>query len=605
MNIKLLRDLLTQRILFLDGAMGTEIQKFDLQNHDGNNDLLSLTNPKVISQIHEQYLIAGSDIIETNTFNANAISQKDYKNNISIFELNKTSATIAKELCKKYSSQAKPRFVAGAVGPTNISLSLSPDVNNQQYRAASFDELVSAYKEQILGLISGGVDLILVETIFDILNCRAAILAKHLAEQELSAAEILPIILSVTIDKFGRLLTGQTVETFLTSIKHTEGLIAIGFNCGLGAKELELQLQKLVEIKNRIAPELFISIYPNAGLPNENGTYDETAEEFVDTICKHSGLFNIVGGCCGTTPKHIELLNKKIGQTKNIQRSHAIPSCSANIGITLVGERTNINGSRKFLNTICNSDYNQAVDIAQQQIKDGAQIIDINLDNVLLPLETISTFLNILNCDPEISQIPFMLDSSNWETITRGIKHLIVKGIINSISLKNGEDDFIEKAKFIKLFGHQVVVMAIDEVGQATTEERKIEICSRAYNILTTKVNFPAKDIIFDTNILPIGTGIPEHNNYAIAFLSAVRWVKSNLPHAKTIAGLSNISFAFRGNDHLRKSIHSVFLHHATLFGLDFAILNPAQLLEYNNIDPQLKIKIENIIFNLSNNATE
>lgn len=627
-KIEILKELMAERILVLDGAMGTLIQRHNLTEQDfrgerfadfpkdlkGNNDLLCLTQPEIIKNIHRQYLDAGSDIIETNTFNANAISQSDYGTENYVYELNREAARLAKEACEEYSLKdpAKPRFVAGAIGPTNRTASLSPDVNNPGYRAATFDDFVKAYSEQIHSLIDGGADILLIETVFDTLNCKAAIYASSQVQDELGID--IPVIISGTIvDMSGRTLTGQTIDAFYYSIEHTKNLICVGLNCALGAKQMRAFLIELSKVA-----ETNISLYPNAGLPNAFGGYDEKANEMAAIIKEYAeeGLVNIIGGCCGTTPDHIALMSdlakeykpRVIPKGNHYLKLSGLESLiiTPETNFVNIGERTNVAGSRKFAKHILNGEYEAAVEIARQQVQNGAQVIDINMDEGMLDSEkAITTFLNLLAAEPEISRVPVMLDSSKWSVLEAGLKCLQGKGIVNSISLKEGEEVFREHARKVRNYGAAVIVMAFDEEGQATSFERRIEIASRAYNILTKEIGFKPQDIIFDSNILTIGTGIEEHNDYAISFIEATRWIKNNLPHSYTSGGISNISFSFRGNDFIREAMHSVFLYHAIKAGLDMGIVNPGQLAVYENIESELKNLLEDVIFNRNFEATE
>ncbi|MCX7880734.1 MAG: methionine synthase [Ignavibacteria bacterium] len=628
-KFELLKSLLSQRIFLLDGAMGTMVQSFRLRENDfrgerfashpkdlkGNNDILVLTKPEIIEKIHYLYLEAGADIIETNTFNANKISQKDYGTENLVYEINYKAVEIAKKTAKVFTEMnpTKPRFVALSIGPTNKTLSISPDVTNPAYRSITFDELVDAYYEQIKGGVDAGADILLVETVFDTLNAKAAIYAieEYFDNTE---QEHLPVIISGTIvDQSGRTLSGQTVEAFYISISHTKNLLAVGLNCALGAKQIRPFLEEL----SRVA-ETYVSVYPNAGLPNEFGEYDETPESMSRSLEEFAelGLVNIIGGCCGTTPSHIESFEKiaekfpprKIPtRPKYLRLSGLEPLVfTPEINFVNIGERTNISGSRQFAKYITNGEYLKALEIAREQVQNGAQILDINMDEGLLDsAKAIVEFLNLIAADPEIARIPIMLDSSKWNVIESGLKCLQGKGIVNSISLKDGEEEFIRRAKRTLRYGAAVVVMAFDEQGQAVTYEDKIRICQRAYTILVEKVGFPPQDIIFDPNILTIGTGIEEHNTYAVAYIESVRWIKQNLPYARVSGGVSNLSFAFRGNDVVRRAIHSVFLYYAIQAGMDMGIVNPGQLDVYEEIDEQLRQLVENLIFNKTEDATE
>ncbi|MFN3306398.1 MAG: methionine synthase [Candidatus Kapaibacteriota bacterium] len=628
-KVEQLKQILSERILVLDGAMGTMIQKHRLDEADfrgerfcnhpkdlkGNNDILFLTKPEIIASIHQYYLDAGADIIETCTFNANRISQSDYGTENFVYEINFQAASIAKKLAQEKTEETpeKPRFVALSIGPTNKTLSLSPDVNNPAYRAISFDELVEAYHEQVRGGVDGGVDLLLIETVFDTLNAKAAIYA---IDEYFSNSKIehLPVIISGTIvDQSGRTLSGQTVEAFYISISHCKNLLAVGLNCALGARQIYHFLKSLSNIA-----EVYTCVYPNAGLPNEFGEYDDSPESmayYIEEFARE-GLVNIVGGCCGTTPSHIETFAKVVSKYKPrmlppksfyLRLSGLEPLIyTPETNFLNIGERTNISGSKKFARCILNGDYQSAVEIAKEQVQNGAQVIDINLDEGLIDSENaMRTFLNYLAAEPEIAKVPFMIDSSKWSVIETGLKCLQGKGIVNSISLKDGEDEFLRRAQKILRYGAAVIVMAFDESGQAVTFEHKIRICKRAYDILTQKVGFPPQDIIFDPNILTIGTGMDEHNNYAVEYIEAARWIKANLPYAKVSGGVSNLSFAFRGNEVVRRAMHSVFLYHSIQAGMDMGIVNPGQLDVYDEIEPKLRNLVEDLIFNRRPDATE
>ena len=618
---------LAKRVLVMDGAMGTMIQDYKLEEKDyrgsrfadfksdlkGNNDLLSLSQPHIIQEIHEKYLEAGADIIETNTFNANHISMADYHMEDLAYEMNKTSAQIAKSAAKKFTdqNQAKPRFVAGAMGPTNKTASLSPDVNNPGYRAVSFDDLYAAYLEQASGLIDGGVDILLIETIFDTLNAKAAIMAVKDAMREKGIN--LPVMVSGTItDASGRTLSGQTTEAFLNSVSHLD-LLTVGLNCALGAKDLRPYLEELSEK----AP-YYISVYPNAGLPNQFGEYDETPEimgsqikDFLDF-----GFTNIIGGCCGTTPDHIREFVKLANQAtprKKPENQHTLKLSGLEplmvyegSNFINIGERTNVSGSLKFARLIREEKYEEALSVARQQVENGAQVIDINMDDAMLDAEAVMVeFLNLIASEPDISRVPIMIDSSKWSVIEAGLKCVQGKAIVNSISLKEGEEEFIKRASKIRDYGAATVVMAFDEKGQAATFEDKIKICKRAYDILTGDVNFPPEDIIFDPNILTIATGMDEHNNYAVDFINATRWIKENLPYAKVSGGISNLSFSFRGNDVVREAMHSAFLYHVIQAGLDMGIVNAGMLQVYDEIPKDLLKLVEDVILNRRKDATE
>ncbi|WNJ16809.1 methionine synthase [Pontibacter sp. G13] len=619
--------LLDERILVLDGAMGTMIQKHTLSEEDfrgerfkdhpvpvkGNNDMLSLTQPEIIKAIHREYLEAGSDLIGTNTFSANSIAMEDYQMQDDVYDLNYYSAKLAKEAAQEYSLKTpnKPRFVAGAMGPTNRTASLSPDVNDPGYRAVNFDQLVDAYYEQAVGLMDGGADILLIETVFDTLNCKAAIFAvETLAEER---GQRIPIMVSGTItDASGRTLSGQVVEAFWISVKHAD-LLSVGLNCALGAKQLRQYVKDLSRVAN-----VYISAYPNAGLPNEFGAYDQTDRQMAELIRPflEEGLVNFVGGCCGSTPEHIKAIHDVAVHAKPriVPEEEPIPNFSGleplkitdTTNFVNVGERTNVTGSRKFARLIKEGNYDEALSVARQQVEGGAQIIDINMDEGMLDSkEAMVRFLNLLAAEPDISRVPVMIDSSKFEVIEAGLKCLQGKGIVNSISMKEGEDVFIEQAKKIKRYGAAVVVMAFDEKGQADTFERKIEICAKAYNILTKQVGMKPWDIIFDPNIFAVATGIEEHNNYAVDFIQATAWIKQNLPHAMVSGGVSNVSFSFRGNNAVREAIHAVFLYHAIREGMDMGIVNAGMLQVYEEIPKDLLEKVEDVILNRSENATE
>ena len=621
----MIEDILKNRVLVLDGAMGTMIQKYSLSEKDfrgerfinhncdlkGNNDLLSITQPKIIKQIHEEFLEAGADIIETNTFSSNKIAQDDYNLGTIIYDLNFMSAKIAKEAAKKFSSKEKPRFVAGAIGPTNRTASISPDVEDPSFRSITFDQLRISYKEQILALIDGGIDLILIETVFDTLNCKAALYA---AEEAFELLKIrLPIMVSGTItDESGRTLSGQTTEAFLNSISHIP-LFCVGFNCALGAKAM---IPYIKELSDK-AP-FFVSAYPNAGLPNEMGEYDEGPSQmasYLDDFLSRK-IVNIIGGCCGTGPEHIKIFSKVaqahnprlVPSIKDEMRLSGLEPLTINNSLNFVniGERTNVTGSLKFRKLIKENKFEDALEVALNQVEGGAQIIDINMDDGMIDgKESISKFLNLVASDPDISRVPIMIDSSKWEIIEEGLKHVQGKGIVNSISLKEGEEIFIKQAKKVMRYGAAVVVMAFDENGQAVNYEDKIRICKRAYEILTQKVGFPSQDIIFDPNILTVATGIEEHNNYAVDFFKATKWIKENLPNAKVSGGVSNVSFSFRGNNIIREAMHSAFLFHAIKNGLDMGIVNAGMIEVYEEIPKNILKAVEDVLLNKDSNATE
>jgi 5-methyltetrahydrofolate--homocysteine methyltransferase len=631
----LLEKLLNERVLILDGAMGTMIQQYNLTEEDyrgtqfvdlpgqmkGNNDLLSITKPDVIKSIHNQYLEAGADIIETNSFSANRISMNDYGMGSYIREMNLASARIAREAADEYTAKNpdKPRFVAGSIGPTNKTASISPDILNLSLRSITFDELKDAYHEQVTVLIEAGVDVLLFETVFDTLNLKAALMAAEQSMQELGKE--IPIMASFTIvGKSGRVLSGQTLEAVLTSIAHVK-LLSVGLNCSFGAADMKPFLKEL----GRLAP-YYISAHPNAGLPNNMGLYDETPETMAQHIQQYidEGLVNIVGGCCGTSPSHIARYEALVKQAKphrpaqkktglvlsGLETLHIPPTLSANKEETgqwiTIGERCNVAGSRKFLRLIKEGNYEEALSIARKQVDDGAQILDVNVDDGLLDgVKEMSAFLNMLSADPYIIRVPVMIDSSNWDIIEAGLKCLQGKSIVNSISLKSGEADFLQKARIVRSYGAAVVAMAFDEKGQADTFERKIEIVAREYRLLTEQAGFPPSDIIFDPNILAVATGIEEHADYALNFIRATEWIKNNLPEAKVSGGVSNLSFSFRGNDRLREAIHAVFLYHCIRKGMDMGITNPSTFVLYDDIDKDLLQLIEDVIFNLRPDATE
>jgi 5-methyltetrahydrofolate--homocysteine methyltransferase len=626
-NRMLLRELLGKRILVLDSAMGTMVQGYELGEDDyrgerfadwksdlkGNNDLLSLTQPDIIREIHAKNLQAGADIIETNTFNSTRIAMADYHMQDLSREINVAAAELACEVVDKFSKQDpdKPRFVAGVLGPTNRTASISPDVNDPGFRNVSFDQLVEAYYESTSGLVEGGVGIILIETIFDTLNAKAAIFAvkKYFDDNETR----LPVMISGTItDASGRTLTGQVTEAFWNSVRHADP-ISIGLNCALGAKELRPYIEELASIA-----DAHVSAHPNAGLPNEMGEYEETPQGMAEQLCEwaESGFLNIVGGCCGTTPDHIEAIAeavarhapRKIPDIEVKCRLSGLEPC--NIGkdslFVNVGERTNVTGSKRFLKLIKEESYETALEVALQQVENGAQIIDVNMDEGLLEsAEVMVKFLNLIASEPDISRVPVMIDSSKWEVIEAGLKCIQGKGVVNSISMKEGEEKFIEQARLVRRYGAACVVMAFDEEGQADTIERKAAICQRAYKILTEKIHFPPEDIIFDPNIFAIATGIEEHNNYGVAFIEATRKIKENLPHVMISGGVSNVSFSFRGNNPVREAIHAVFLYHAIKAGMSMGIVNAGQLAIYEDIPKELREKVEDVVLNRSDGATE
>jgi len=622
-----IRKELEKRILVIDGAMGTMIQRYQLTEADfrgerfrdhisdlqGNNDLLNITRPDIIKQIHAEYLDAGADIIETNTFSTQVISLADYHLEELAYELSYEGARIAREVADEYTKNEphKPRFVAGAVGPTNRTASLSPDVNDPGYRAVTFDDLASAYYDQVRGLVDGGSDMLLVETIFDTLNAKAALFAINKYAEE--SGKHLPIMISGTItDASGRTLSGQTVEAFWNSIRHAN-LLSVGLNCALGAREMRPHLEELSNIA-----DVFISAYPNAGLPNEFGQYDETAHETAHQVddFMQAGLVNIVGGCCGTTPEHIKCIADRAALYPARLRPEIQPNMrlSGLEAVTLtpesvfmnVGERTNITGSPKFSKLILGEDYEAALTVALQQVEGGAQVIDINMDEGMIDSEAVMVkFLNLVASEPDIAKLPIMVDSSKWTVIEAGLKCLQGKGIVNSISLKEGEEKFKDYARKILSYGAATVVMAFDEVGQADSLERRKEICKRSYDILVDEVGFPPQDIIFDPNILTVATGLEEHNNYAVDFIDATRWIKQNLPHAKVSGGVSNISFSFRGNNVVREAMHSAFLYHAIQAGMDMGIVNAGMLEVYQEIPKDLLELVEDVLLNRRPDATE
>ena len=622
-----IQELVRERILVLDGALGTMIQKYNLSEEDfrgarfqempgqmkGNNDLLCLTAPHVIQDIHRKYLEVGADIIETNTFNAQRISMADYHVEECCREINLAAAKLARELADEYTRKNpdKPRFVAGSVGPTNKTCSMSPDVNNPAFRSITFDELAEAYQEQIEALLEGGVDAILIETIFDSLNAKAAVFAACEAMKKIERE--VPLMLSITVsDTGGRTLSGQTLDAFLASVQHAP-IFSIGLNCSFGAKQLKPFLQQLAAR----AP-YYISAYPNAGLPNSLGEYDQTPEDMAKEVKEYieEGLVNIIGGCCGTTEayiaKYIPLVS---GAKPHVPVAKAATFClsglecleqSAEVGFINVGERCNVAGSRKFLRLVNEKNYEEALSIARKQVEDGALVIDVNMDDGLLNAkEEMKTFLNLIMSEPEIARVPIMIDSSKWEVIETGLKCLQGKSIVNSISLKEGEEVFVERARMIKRLGAATVVMAFDEQGQADTYERKIEVCGRAYRILTEQVGFNPNDIIFDPNVLAVATGIEEHNNYAVDFIKATGWIKQNLPGAHVSGGISNLSFSFRGNNYIREAMHAVFLYHAIQQGMDMAILNPATSVLYSDIPSDVLECIEDVVLNRRPDAAE
>ncbi|PTL36494.1 methionine synthase [Candidatus Methylomirabilis limnetica] len=619
--------MLRRRIVILDGAMGTMIQAHKLEEADfrgqpfanhpcdlkGCNDLLSITQPAIIEAIHRQYLEAGADIIETNTFNSTSISMADYRLESLAYDLNVAGARAARKaaLAVMATDPSRPRFVAGAIGPTNRTASMSPDLHNAAFRAVTFDQLVAAYTEQVRGLLDGGVDILLVETIFDTLNGKAALFAIDQYLEELGRR--VPVMVSVTItDRSGRTLAGQTVEAFWNSIAHMP-LLSVGINCALGAKQMRPYVEELAQI----APVL-LSCYPNAGLPNAFGGFDETPAIMAADLSDfaRSGWLNIVGGCCGTTPAHIEAIATAVQDFQprippqpqphtRLSGLEPLTVCPG-VGFVNIGERTNVSGSTMFAKLIRNGEYEAAVSVARQQVEGGAQIIDVNMDEGMLDSkEAMVTFLHLVATEPDIARVPIMIDSSDWSVIEAGLKCVQGKPVVNSLSLKEGEQVFIQRARLIKRYGAAVVVMAFDELGQADTLQRKIEICARAYRILTETAGLPPQDIIFDPNILTVATGLEEHNNYAVNFIEACRWIKANLLHCKVSGGISNISFSFRGNNLIREAMHSAFLYHAIQAGLDMGIVNAGQLTVYEEIPKDLLELVEDVLLNRRSDATD
>ncbi len=622
-----LTDLLKQRILVFDGAMGTMVQRRELEERDyrgdrfqdhgcdlkGNHDLLVLTRPDVIRDVHGEYLEAGADFIETNTFSSTVISQADYDLQPLAYELNVAAAQLAKEVAAEWTKKTpeKPRFVAGAMGPTNRTLSISPKVNDPGYRAVTFEEVVAAYREQARGLMEGGVDALLIETIFDTLNAKASIFAVQETFEELGRE--IPLLLSVTItDKSGRTLSGQTVEAFWLSVEHARPL-TVGINCALGAKDMRPYLEDLSSIAST-----YVSCYPNAGLPNAFGEYDETPAQTAELLKDFavSGLVNVVGGCCGTTPDHIRAIadatadctpRAPVEQSTKSRFSGLEPLVlGPDAGFQMIGERTNVTGSKRFARLIKEGDYAQALEVALDQVRGGANIIDVNMDEGMLDSEqAMTTMLNLIASEPEICRVPIMVDSSKWSVIEAGLRCVQGKAIVNSISLKEGEEEFFEKARLARRYGAAVVVMAFDEEGQADTIERKVGICQRAYRLLVEQVGFDPSDIIFDPNIFAVATGIEEHNRYAINFIEATRQIKETCPHARVSGGVSNLSFSFRGNNALREAMHSSFLYHAIRAGMDMGIVNAGQLEVYEEIPKELLEHVEDVLFDRRPDATE
>ncbi|MFJ3046153.1 methionine synthase [Herbaspirillum chlorophenolicum] len=628
----LLRDLMSKRILILDGAMGTMIQQYKLTEEDyrgerfadfsvpgkelfvkGNNELLSLTQPHIIQEIHEQYLAAGADLIETNTFGATGVAQDDYHMAHLVYEMNLKSAQLARAACDKYSTPDKPRFVAGALGPTPKTASISPDVNDPAARNVTFDQLVASYLEQTRALVEGGSDVLLVETIFDTLNCKAALFAIDTFFEE--SGKRLPIMISGTVtDASGRILSGQTVTAFWNSIRHARPL-TVGLNCALGAALMRPYAEEL----SRIA-DTYVCIYPNAGLPNpmSDTGFDETPD-VTSALLKEfaeSGFVNVAGGCCGTTPPHIKAIAetvasiapRKIPETTHEMRLSGLEPFTINDESLFVnvGERTNVTGSKAFARLILNEQYDEALAVARQQVENGAQIIDINMDEAMLDsVAAMTRFLNLIASEPDIARVPIMIDSSKWEVIEAGLKCVQGKSIVNSISMKEGEAKFLHEAKLCRRYGAAVIVMAFDEVGQADTFARKTEICERAYRLLVDKVGFPPEDIIFDPNIFAVATGIEEHNNYAVDFIEATQWIHDNLPYAKISGGVSNVSFSFRGNDPAREAIHTVFLYHAIKAGMTMGIVNAGMIGVYDDLPAELREAVEDVVLNRRPDATE
>ena len=622
-----LEQALAERILIIDGGMGTMIQSHRLDEAayrgvrfadwpsdlKGNNDLLVLSQPELIAKIHSDYFAAGADIIETNTFNATHIAMADYQMEALAREMNFEAAKLARQVADEWTAKEphKPRFVAGVLGPTNRTASISPDVNDAGYRNVSFDQLVAAYTEATQALIDGGAHLLMIETIFDTLNAKAAVFAIETLFDKLGIR--IPVMISGTItDASGRTLTGQTTEAFYHSLRHANP-ISFGLNCALGPNELRQYVQELSRIS-----ETYVSAHPNAGLPNAFGEYDLEAKEMAEHIREwaESGFLNLVGGCCGSTPEHIRVMAAAVAGIKPRVLPKIAPACRlsglepfnifADTMFVNVGERTNVTGSAKFKRLIKEDLYDEALQVALQQVESGAQIIDINMDEGMLDSKACMTrFLNLIAGEPDISRVPIMIDSSKWEVIEAGLKCIQGKGIVNSISMKEGVEQFIEQAKLVRRYGAAVIVMAFDEVGQADTRQRKYEICERAYRILVDEVGFPPEDIIFDPNIFAVATGIDEHNNYAVEFIEVVKDIKANLPHAMISGGVSNVSFSFRGNEVVREAIHSVFLYHAVRNGMDMGIVNAGQLAIYEDIEPELKEKVIAVVLNENDGATE
>ena len=617
-----LKERIREKIVIMDGAMGTMIQEHDLKESDfrgkrfenhtcelaGNHDLLSLTRPQLVKDIHHQYLEAGADIIETNTFNANAVSMSDYELEDWVTEMNRDSALIAKEAVREISTRKKPAFVAGVIGPTNKTASISPDMNDPADRDIDFDTLVEVYLQQAKGLLDGGVDMFLIETIFDPLNAKAALYALEKCNKQ-----NLPVVVSVTIaDNQGRTFTGQAIEAFLDAISHHK-IFSVGINCSFGAKQI-LPVLRRVSKKTSLA----VNSHPNAGLPNELGDYEQSAREMASEIESFfsEGLINIIGGCCGSRPEHIKAIADKAAKYSPRKISPGPEKISLS-GLEVlnikeeeqyikVGERTNVMGSKKFARLILQEKYDEALAVARHQAEQGAHVLNVNLDEALIDTRRMmKKFLNLLSSEPDLARLPVMIDSSRFEVLIEGLKTLQGKSVVNSISLKEGEEDFLKKATEIRKFGAAIVVMAFDENGQADTFERKIEICQRSYYLLRNTLNVPPEEIIFDPNVLTIGTGIEEHANYAVEFIEAARWLKAKFPDAKVTGGISNVSFAFRGNPAVRQAMNSVFLHHAVKAGLDMVIINPAKIMEYEEIPNELRNAVEDVLLNRDKEATE
>ena len=622
-----LEELLQQRILVLDGAMGTMIQRYELEEADyrgerfadhhvdvkGNNELLVLTQPQIIEEIHAQYLAAGADILETNTFNANAISMADYQMQSLAYEMNVAAAQLARRACDAAmdGDNERPRFVAGAIGPTNRTASMSPKVSDPAYRAVTFDDLVAAYTEQINGLIDGGADLLLVETVFDTLNAKACLYA---IDEVLDAKNVqMPVMISVTItDQSGRTMSGQTLEAFWISVQHCRNLLSMGINCAFGADLMRPYVEQLASMV-----PCFVSCYPNAGLPNEFGGYDHTPRTMADILgpMADAGVLNIVGGCCGTTPEHISAIAACVtGKSPHVRQGvNPLSQYSGQealivnpeMNFVVVGERTNVTGSKKFARLVREERYDEALSVALDQVRGGANVLDVNMDEGLLDSPKVMThFLNLIAAEPEIARIPIMIDSSDWRVLVAGLKCVQGKAIVNSISLKVGEDGFRQHAKICRRFGAAVVVMAFDEHGQATEIQHRVDIAERAFRILK-EVGFPESDIIYDPNILTVGTGIEEHNRYAINFIEATRIIKKRWPAVKVSGGVSNVSFSFRGNDPVREAIHACFLYHAIRAGMDMGIVNAGQLAVYDDVKPDLRERIEDVLFDRREDATD